>query len=130
MSCTVLPPVMGSVLDFYEAEEHRFRLYITGDTLPHERLEDIPGNFPGVDLMLVHTGGTTLLGIVITMTGQQGVELVELVQPRVAIPIHYNDYSVFLSGLEDFQEAATATQASTEFHYLAHGESYRFRSRE
>lgn len=82
----LLPPVMGSVPDFYEANEgddqHRFRLYITGDTLPHERLEDILKNFPGVDLMLVRTGGTTLLSIVITMTGEQGVELVETPGPR------------------------------------------------
>lgn len=123
----LLPPVMGSILDFSEAGEHRFRIYITGDTLIHERLEDIPSNFPGIDLMLVHTGGTTLLGIVITMTGEQGVRLVEMVEPRRAIPIHYNDYSVFLSGLDDFKEAAAASQTSTEFHYLAHGESYRFR---
>lgn len=122
----LLPPVMGSVLDFHKSGEHRFRLYITSDTLPHERLEDIPRNFLGVDLMLVHTGGTILLGIVITMTSQQGVELVELVKPRVAIPIHYNDYSVFLSGLEDFKEASAGSKAQTEFRYLAHGESYRF----
>ena len=123
----LLPPVMGSILDFSEAGEHRFRIYITGDTLIHERLEDIPSNFPGIDLMLVHTGGTTLLGIVITMTGEQGVKFVEMVEPRRAIPIHYNDYSVFLSGLDDFKEEAAASQTSTEFHYLAHGESYRFR---
>lgn len=123
----LLPPVMGSVLDFSEGDEHRFRLYITGDTLLYDRLEDIPRNFPGIDLMLVHTGGTTLLGVVITMTGEQGVRLVEIVEPRAAIPIHYNDYSVFLSGLDDFKEAAAGSVTSTKFHYLTHGERYKFR---
>ena len=128
----LLPPVMGSVLDFSErtgeGEQRRFRMYITGDTLLYDRLHDIPRNFPGIDLMLVHTGGTTLLGIVVTMTGEQGVRLVEMVGPRAAIPIHYNDYSVFLSNLDDFKEAAAGSSTSAEFHYLSHGETHTFRS--
>lgn len=55
------------------------------------------------------------------------MRLVEIVEPRAAIPIHYNDYSVFLSGLDDFKEAAAGSSTSTEFHYLAHGETCQFR---
>ena len=40
------------------------------------------------------------------MTGEQGVKAVEITKPRTAIPIHYNDFSVFLSGLDDFKKAA------------------------
>jgi L-ascorbate metabolism protein UlaG (beta-lactamase superfamily) len=32
------------------------------------------------------------------MTGEQGVQAVEITRPRTAIPIHYNDFSVFMSG--------------------------------
>jgi len=60
------------------------------------------------------------------MTGEQGVKAVEVTKPRTAIPIHYNDFSVFLSGLDDFKKAAQASTARTEFVYLAHGETYRF----
>lgn len=126
----LLPPVMGSMLDFSRAGQHRFRLYITGDTLLHDRLYDIPRWFPDIDLALVHAGGTTLLGTVVTMTGEQAVRVVEIVRPRVVVPIHYNDYSVFLSGLDDVQDAAAKTTASTEFRYLAHGETYRWTTRE
>ncbi len=38
----LLPPVMGSILDFIVGEERCFRLYISGDTLLHDRLYDIP----------------------------------------------------------------------------------------
>lgn len=123
----LLPPVMGSMLDFYEGEVHRFRLYISGDTLLHERLYDIPRWYPDVDLALVHAGGTTLLGTVVTMTGEQAVRCVEIIGPRTAVPIHYNDFSVFQSGLEDFQRAAAESSAATEFHYVSHGDEYRFR---
>ncbi len=125
----LLPPVMGSMLDFHDRSGHRFRLYISGDTLLHERIHDIPRWYPDIDLALVHAGGTTLLGTVVTMTGEQAVRAIEIVRPRAAVPIHYNDYSVFLSGLDDFREAAEASTSGVEFHYLAHGETYRFRAR-
>ncbi|MCX4580591.1 MBL fold metallo-hydrolase [Streptomyces sp. NBC_01571] len=123
----MLPPVMGSMLDFSLGEERKFRLYISGDTLLHERLYDIPRWYPGIDLAMVHAGGTTLMGIVVTMTGEDAVRVVEIVEPRTAIPIHYNDFSVFLSGLEDFQRAAEQTRTPAEFHYVSHGDTYRFR---
>ncbi|GLE52526.1 hypothetical protein [Mycobacterium montefiorense] len=40
--------------------------------------------------------------------------------------ICYNDFSVFLSGLDDFKKAAEASSAKTKFVYLAHGETYTF----
>jgi L-ascorbate metabolism protein UlaG (beta-lactamase superfamily) len=60
------------------------------------------------------------------MTGEQGVKAVEITKPRTAIPIHYNDFSVFLSGLDDFKKAAAASSTSTKFVYLSHGETYTF----
>jgi L-ascorbate metabolism protein UlaG (beta-lactamase superfamily) len=122
----MLPPTMGSVLDFGRGQEQVFRLYISGDTLLHDRLYDIPQRYPGIDLALVHAGGTTLLGTVVTMTGEQAVRAVEIVDPRAAVPIHYNDYSVFRSGLEDFKHAAGNSSTSAEFCYLQHGETYHF----
>jgi L-ascorbate metabolism protein UlaG (beta-lactamase superfamily) len=122
----LLPPVIGSMLDFHVAGEHRFRLYITGDTLLHERLYDIPRAYPGIDLALVHAGGTTLLGTVVTMTGEQAVRAVEITEPRTAIPIHFDDFSVFASGLDEFQDAAAKSSALTAFGYLSQGETYRF----
>ena len=30
------------------------------------------------------------------MTGEQGIRALEIAKPHTAIPIHYNDFSVFL----------------------------------
>lgn len=122
----LLPPVVGSMLEFSYRGGHLFRLYISGDTLISDRLRDIPQRYPEIDLGLFHVGGTTLLGVLVTMSGEQGVQAVELIHPRVAIPIHYNDYSVFLSGLDEFQAAATRATLTTRFHYLRQGDTYRF----
>jgi L-ascorbate metabolism protein UlaG (beta-lactamase superfamily) len=122
----LLMPVNGHLLDFSRSGDHLYRLYITGDTMLVDSLEEIPRRYPDIDLGLIHTGGTTFLVTVVTMTGEQGVQAVEITKPRIAIPIHYNDFSVFLSGLDDFKKAAEVSTADTKFVYLAHGETYTF----
>jgi L-ascorbate metabolism protein UlaG (beta-lactamase superfamily) len=71
----VLPPVMGSMLEFGDVEgPTRLRLYISGDTLVHDRLRQIPERYPEIDLALLHLGGTRVLGILVTMDAEQGVQ--------------------------------------------------------
>jgi L-ascorbate metabolism protein UlaG (beta-lactamase superfamily) len=123
----LLMPVNGHLLDFSRNGDHLYRLYITGDTMLVDSLDDIPRRYPDIDLGLIHTGGTTFLVTIVTMTGEQGVRAVEITKPRTAIPIHYNDFSVFQSGLDDFKKAAEASTTSTKFVFLAHGETYTFR---
>jgi L-ascorbate metabolism protein UlaG (beta-lactamase superfamily) len=125
----LLMPVNGHVLDFSRSDEQLYRLYITGDTMLVDDLNDIPRRYPDIDLGLIHAGGTTFLVSVVTMTGEQAVRAVEITKPRTAIPIHYNDYSVFLSGLDDFKAAAATSGVGTEFVYLSHGETYTFTPR-
>ena len=123
----VLPPVMGSMLEFGAAEgETRLRLYISGDTLIHDRLREIPRRYPEIDLALVHLGGTKVLGVLVTMDARQGVEAIRIIEPRTAIPIHYNDYTVFKSPLEDFKRAVAEAGLQDRVHYLSHGDTYEF----
>jgi L-ascorbate metabolism protein UlaG (beta-lactamase superfamily) len=125
-----LPDVMGSMLDFEDAAANRLmRIYITGDTLIYDDIREIPGRFPDVDLALLHLGGTRVLGILVTMDDEQGVEMLRIIQPERAIPIHYNDYDVFKSPLEDFMRAAEEAGFSDRLTYLKHGESYEFQGR-
>ncbi len=122
-----LPPVMGSMLEFRTAvDETRLRLYISGDTLLHDRLREIPRRYPEIDLALLHLGGTKALGITLTMDAGQGVEAIRVIEPRTAIPIHYNDYTVFKSPLEDFKRAVAEAGLEDRVYYLNHGDTYEF----
>jgi L-ascorbate metabolism protein UlaG (beta-lactamase superfamily) len=123
-----LPPVMGSMLEFRTAEdETRRRLYISGDTLVYEQLREIPRRYPEIDLALLHLGGTKILGVVmVTMDAGQGVEAIRIIEPRTAIPIHYNDYTVFKSPLEDFKRAVAEAGLEERVRYLNHGDTYEF----
>ena len=122
-----LPDVMGSILDFEDKNRQRLlRLYISGDTLVIDELREIPRRFPEIDIGLFHLGGTRVLGIMVTMDDAEGVEAVRTINPDTAIPIHYNDYDVFKSPLEDFKKAADEAGLSDKIVYLAHGETYNF----
>lgn len=120
----MIPPVMGSMLEFHSGASTALRIYITGDTLIHEHLKEIPRRFPDIDIALLHLGGTRIAGVLLTMDAKQGVEAIRITNPQTAIPIHYNDYGVFKSPLEDFKAAVRAAGLEQRVHYLAHGETF------
>ena len=123
-----LPPVMGSMLEFEHAAGRKttLRLYITGDTLVHDDLREIPRRYPSIDLALFHLGGTRIMGVLLTMDAEQGVEAIRIINPREVVPIHYNDYEVFKSPLADFKRAVEAAGFADRVRYLSHGETYHF----
>ncbi|HEX6481532.1 MAG TPA: MBL fold metallo-hydrolase [Ktedonobacteraceae bacterium] len=124
----LLPPVMGSILEFQEpAGQTRLRLYISGDTLLYDRLKEIPQRYPEIDLGLVHLGGTRVLGVMVTMDGKQGAKAIKLIAPGMAIPIHINDYTAFKSPLDDFVKAVKVEGLEDQVKYLAPGETYTFK---
>jgi L-ascorbate metabolism protein UlaG (beta-lactamase superfamily) len=98
----LLPDVMGSLVELHVDGICRLRLYISGDTLYGPHLAEIPRRFGDIDAMLIHLGGTRLLGMLLTMDGRQGVELTRLIRPGITMPIHFDDYRVFKSPLSDF----------------------------
>lgn len=103
-----LPDVMGSILDL-ESPAASHRLYISGDTLVFDDLHEIPRRYPDVDLGVFHLGGTRVAGILVTMDAEQGIEAVRIIGPDRILPIHYDDYDLFTSPLEDF--VATVAEA-------------------
>ncbi|MEE6256935.1 MBL fold metallo-hydrolase [Plantactinospora sonchi] len=119
----LLPPVMGSILDLEQRGRRRLRLYITGDTLNRPMLAAIPERFPDIDAMLIHLGGTRLLGLLVTMDARQGADLVGLIRPRMTLPVHYDDYPVFRSPLRDFLDAARRRGLASGVHPLRRGET-------
>jgi L-ascorbate metabolism protein UlaG (beta-lactamase superfamily) len=123
----LLPPVMGSLLEFGTEDGIRVRLYISGDTLIHEDLKEIPRRYPEIDLALLHLGGTRVLGVLVTMDGRQGVEAIRIIRPKEAIPIHYDDYPVFKSPLEEFRKAVEEAGLGDKVVYLDRGDTYEFK---
>lgn len=127
LAARLLPSVMGSMLDFSTDGKQDYRMYISGDTLVYDDIREIPRRYDDIDLALLHLGGTRILGLLkVTMDGQDGVRMLQIIAPAHAIPIHYNDYDVFKSPLSDFERAAKAAGLQHKIIYLQHGESYTF----
>jgi L-ascorbate metabolism protein UlaG (beta-lactamase superfamily) len=101
----LLPDVMGSLLEWQMDGQPMLRLYITGDTLYRPFLGEIRERCGEIDTMLIHLGGTRLLGLLLTMDGKQGADLTGLIRPRMTLPIHYDDYRVMKSPLSDYLDA-------------------------
>lgn len=74
----LLPPVMGSVLEYDDGSGSPLRVYVTGDTLYRPWLREVAERCGPVDAMVAHLGGTRVLGILVTMDADQGADLVEL----------------------------------------------------
>jgi L-ascorbate metabolism protein UlaG (beta-lactamase superfamily) len=98
----LLPDVMGSVVEFTAGGQRGLTLYITGATLFMPRLGQIPQRFGPIDAMLVHLGGTRVLGLLVTMDDRQGTRLARLIGADRTIPIHFDDYRVMKSPLSRF----------------------------
>jgi L-ascorbate metabolism protein UlaG (beta-lactamase superfamily) len=124
----LLPEVMGSILDFAsKGRPEQYRMYISGDTMVFKDIHEIPKRYPGVHLALLHLGGTRLLGLVtVTMDAKEGVEMMRIIVPEKAIPIHYNDYDVFKSPLSDFAKEIEQAGLKDRIIYLKHGDQYDF----
>ncbi|KAI1083140.1 Metallo-hydrolase/oxidoreductase [Whalleya microplaca] len=119
-----------------ESLDTGYRIYISGDTLFVDELREIPQRLKSekIDLMLVHLGGTTIPGpsmplLMVTMDAEQGVKMMELMNPDLTIPIHYDDYNVFLSPLSDFKKKVDKEGWSDRTMYLDRGEQFRFKVR-
>jgi L-ascorbate metabolism protein UlaG (beta-lactamase superfamily) len=119
----VLPPVMGSVLEFRaDPQAAPFRLYISGDTLLIPELQQVRAAYPELNASVVHLGGTKILGLLVTMDATQGADFVELMDPRVVVPVHYDDYSVFRSPLADFRAEMNHRQWRGSVRYVDRGD--------
>jgi L-ascorbate metabolism protein UlaG (beta-lactamase superfamily) len=136
-----IPPTNGWMVELgYQASvgsedtfKCNYRFYISGDTLMVDELKKIPEVYKDqqIDLMLIHLGGTTVPSphiplLMVTMDAKQGLQLLQLIQPDVTIPIHYDDYDVFLSPLSDFKRAVEEAGLSDKVVYLDRKEKYEF----
>ena len=120
----LLPPVMGSLLQFTRSGAITHQMYISGDTLMVDELARIPHQFTDIDTTVLHLGGTTLPGgLMVTMDARQGADLLELIPGSRGIPIHHSDYTVFRSPLSDFRREVADRGLQDRVTYLEPGQT-------
>ena len=130
-AAALIPKVMGTMIEFHASDKGPesaplLRIYISGDTLVHEALHEIPRRYPDIDLGLLHLDNTRTASDARTMDGEQGVEALRIVRPRRAIPIQFDDNTAFKSPLADSPREASRAYLADRVHYLHRGETYTF----
>jgi L-ascorbate metabolism protein UlaG (beta-lactamase superfamily) len=119
----LLPPVMGSLLTHRVDGRVRRRIYLSGDTLTGDHLDQIHERHPEIDVAVVHLGGTKILFATVTMDAVQGLDFLERIRPRLAVPVHYDDYRVMRSPLSDFLDQVAASPSGWQVKAPARGET-------
>jgi len=99
------------------------RVYLSGDTLTGDHLDEVARRHPDIDVAVVHLGGTRVLLHTVTMDAGQGIDFLRRVQPRQAVPVHHDDYGVFRSSLEEFEDAAARAGFAERVRAVARGET-------
>ena len=92
----------------WEAQEHG-AFWMTGDTVLHDGVKQVPDRIR-VGTVLLHLGRVrfTVTGPVhYSLTAREGVELLSLVRPETAIPVHYEGWKHFTEGRADVERELT-----------------------
>src|SRR4051794_7865983 len=124
----LLPPVMGSVLELVRDGAVSWRGYVSGDTVFRRDLAEVLERCGPLDVAVPHLGGTRALGVTVTMDARQGADLVELLRPSVVVPVHFDDYTRFTSGLGDFVAEIAARRAPGEIRTVRRGQTISLRA--
>ena len=102
-------PVAGEVVGFALRwpEVDTGSVWISGDTVLYPGVREVARRVP-VDVAVLHLGGVRFPitgGLRYSMTGQEAVELIGLISPRVAVPVHYEGWSHFREPVAELEEA-------------------------
>jgi uncharacterized protein YndB with AHSA1/START domain len=72
---------------------------------------------------VVHLGGTRILFATVTMDAAQGLDFLRRVRPRMAVPVHYDDYRIFRSPLSEFLSVVGQDEEDWRIETPARGET-------
>ncbi len=114
--------VTGWLLEWGHEPGHT--LYISGDTVLFEGLEEVARRFP-VTVALLHFGAAQAerFGPVsITLTASEGAQVATLLREALIIPIHYEGWTHLTEGHEEIERAFLAAGREQQLRFLSPGQ--------
>jgi L-ascorbate metabolism protein UlaG (beta-lactamase superfamily) len=114
--------VTGWLLEW--EDEPRGALYISGDTVLFEGLEEVAKRFP-VIVALLHFGAAQAerFGPVsITLTAVEGARFAAMLEEATIIPIHYEGWTHLTEGRDEIEQAFLANGGEKQLRFLPLGQ--------
>jgi L-ascorbate metabolism protein UlaG (beta-lactamase superfamily) len=111
LSRPLVGAVCGFALRLEDEAETVAAIWVSGDTVLYDGVREVGGRFASVDVALIHLGGVRfpISGpLRYTMNAGEAAELVATVDPRVAVPIHYEGWAHFREPAERARGELTA----------------------
>lgn len=115
--------VTGWLLEW--GNEPRHTLYISGDTVLFEGMEEVARRFP-IEIALLHFGAAQVerFGPVsITLTAVEGAQFAALLGEATIIPIHYEGWSHLTEGRAEIERAFLTAGQERHLRFLPPGQS-------
>ncbi len=103
-------------------------LYISGDTVLFEGVEEVVRHFP-VNVASLHFGAAQAKRfgpVSITLTAQEGAQVAALLEKTLIIPIHYEGWTHLTEGREEIERAFLAAGHESHVHFLPPGQPVSF----
>jgi L-ascorbate metabolism protein UlaG (beta-lactamase superfamily) len=118
-------PIAGKVVGFalHRDGEDAAALWMSGDTVLFGGLRLVAERIP-VDVALLHLGGVRFWftgPVRFTMTAAEGVELIRLMRPRVAVPVHYEGWTHFRESESVLRQTLSNSDVRDRIHWLTPG---------
>lgn len=118
--------VTGWVLE-WEGQQHG-TLYLSGDTVFYEGLQEVAQRYQ-ISVAVLNFGAAQSMAfgpIPLTLTGEGGVRLAEMLGNAVIVPIHYEGWSHFTEGRSEIEQAFAAAGLEPRLHFLPFGQPIPF----
>ncbi|MCS7122319.1 MAG: metal-dependent hydrolase [Archaeoglobaceae archaeon] len=103
----------------FVVEMDKVKIYHTGDTNVFVDMQLI-GELYKPEIMLLPIGDYYTMGI------REAVKALELVKPKIAIPMHYNTFPVIKQDPKEFEKAVKAAKLDVKVVILKPGESFEY----
>lgn len=119
-------PVMGDVNGWILEWEGQRRgaLYVSGDTVLFEGLEEVARRYP-VGVALLHLGAaqSPVTGpAVLTLSAAEGVRFAAMLGQATIVPIHYEGWTHLTEGRSEIEQAFTAAGLEHQLRFLPPGQ--------
>jgi L-ascorbate metabolism protein UlaG (beta-lactamase superfamily) len=104
--------------------QRRGALYISGDTVLFEKLQEIPQRYQ-VGTALLHFGAAhfDVLGPVhLTLTANEGAQFARTLGESTIIPIHYEGWAHLVEGRTAIEQAFAEAELEQHLHFLPFGQ--------
>lgn len=109
-------------------EQQRGALYISGDTVLFEGLEEITRRYP-IGIALLHCGAAHAerFGPAhLTLTGAEAARFAQLTQTAVVIPLHYEGWTHYTEGRDAIERAFALAGVAQRLRFLPPGQPTAF----